>query len=501
MSIYSIISYRQDTGLKTNFLARLPMVFLTLPMLFFFSTLEAQDFGAIGEAIEQGSFGNLKAVIVSRDGEIIYEDYFRGSRADDLHQVQSVTKSVGSALIGIAHRQGKIRLDQDMRDFFDDLYPMTQAPYADKSPITVEQILQQRHGLSWDETSTDYRNPLNPVARMIESDDWYQFVLSQPVDALPGSKFTYSSGASTLMSRMVRVATGTGPDAFAMQELFGPLEIDQVHWEVYSEDGIGTGLTDWPAPDNDVPLGFSLWLKARDMLKFGELYLNGGVYKGKRILDQTWVDASWVKYSNSGNSDFFPLPGWGHGYQWWIAQLADAQDRNWQVFFASGWGSQVIFVVPELDLVLVTAGDNYDYNGPDVDSLLYAILSEINPVLDQRFDGSWYDPVTDGQGFNLDILDDEKTVVSYWYTYANDDSGSQRWFLLTGQVQEGVGEVTIYKSSGGKFLQGDPHNLEPWGTGEFKPVDCNHINLEFESEEVSATIPLTRITGVCYEAP
>jgi hypothetical protein len=336
---------------------------------------------------------------------------------------------------------------------------------------------------------------------MIESDDWYQFVLSQPVDAQPGTKFSYSSGASTLMSRLVRVATGMAPDDFAMQALFGPLGIDQVHWEVYSEGGMGTGLTDWPAPDNDVPLGFSLWLKARDMLKFGELYLNGGVYNGKRILDESWVNASWTKYSNSSNSDFFPQAGWGHGYQWWIARLPDAQFRSWEVFFASGWGNQVIFIVPELDLVLVTAGDNYDYNGPDVDALLYFVLSGINPDLDQRFDGSWYDVATDGQGFNLDILDDEKTVVSYWYTYTDDGSGNLRWFLLTGQINEGVGEMTIYKPSGGVFMQGDPYLLEPWGTGKLTAIDCNHITLEFESEEVTATIPLTRITGVCYEAP
>ncbi|MGB7454010.1 MAG: serine hydrolase, partial [Lysobacterales bacterium] len=333
------------------------------------------------------------------------------------------------------------------------------------------------------------------------SDDWYQFVLSRPMDSQPGTKFTYSTGASTLMSRLVRAATGMGPDAFAMQELFGPLEIDQVHWEVYSEGGMGTGLTDWPGPDHDVPLGFSLWLKARDMLKFGELYLNGGVYKGRRILDKSWVDASWTKYSNQGNSDFFPLPGWGHGYQWWIAETPDQLGRNWQVFFASGWGSQVIFVVPELDLVLVTTGDTYDHNGLDVDSLLISLLSELNPDLDQRFDGSWYDPANDGQGFNLDILDDEKTVTSYWYTYSNDGSGSQRWFLLVGEIDAGVGEVIIYETTGGVFLQSDPYFLEQWGTGRFRAVDCSHINFEFESEEITTTLSLQRITGSCYEAP
>ncbi|MCP4048434.1 MAG: serine hydrolase [Gammaproteobacteria bacterium] len=461
----------------------------------------AQNFDGLNSAIASGSFGNLNAVIASRHGDIIFEGYYRGTQASDLHQVQSVTKSVGSALVGIAHRQGKIQLDQNMDIFFADLYPLSQGAYQGKSAITVEQILQQRHGVLWDEDGTDYRDPQNPVNQMVQSQDWYQYFLTRPMDAVPGTKFNYSSGASNVMGRLIRVSTGSGPEEFAMQELFEPLGIDQVHWEVYSEDGPGTGLTNWPAPDHDVPLGFSLWLKARDMLKIGELYLNGGVHNGRRLLDESWIDASWTKYSHSGNSDYFPEPGWGHGYQWWIATLPDARGRDWQVFFASGWGSQVIFVVPELELVLVTAADNYNHGGSDVDVLLYTLLNELNPDLDQRFDGSWYDPVNDGQGFQLDILDDGNTVTAYWYNYEADGSGEQRWFLLLGQLVNGVAEMTIFTTSGGVFLQSDPYYLEEWGKGRFSAADCNNIELEIESDEVGTTIPLTRLTGVCFEAP
>ena len=476
-------------------LAMLPMLAMT------WNSPAMSDFDDLSQAISQGSFGNLKAVVASRHGELIYEEYFRGTGPDELHQVQSVTKSIGSALVGIAHRQGKIQLDQDMDHFFADLYPMSQGMFQGKSAITVEQVLQQRHGIAWDEDSTDYRNPLNPVRQMVESPDWYQFFLTRPMDALPGHKFAYSSGASNLMSRFIRVATGMGPEAYAMQELFIPLGIESVHWELYSEGGRGTGLTDWPMPDQDAPLGFALWLKARDMLKIGELYLNGGVYQGKRLLDKAWVDASWTKYSHSGNSSFFPRPGWGHGYQWWIAQLPDAHGRTWEVFFASGWGSQVIFVVPELELVVVTAGDNYDYGGPNVDALLYTTLNELSPDLDQRFDGSWYDPVNDGQGFQLDVLDDGSTVIAYWYNYQPDGSGDQRWFVLTGNVVNGVADVTIFETRGGVFLHNNPYSMQEWGTGRFSAVDCNHIKLEVDSDEITTVIPLTRLTGVCFQAP
>lgn len=472
--------------------------FLVIFLLFVSQGLSAQPFDALTEAVEQGAFGNLKSVIISQHGDVIYEHYFRGSQPGDLHQVHSVTKSVGSTLVGIAHRQGKISLDQNLEHMFSGLYDMSQPGMANKRAITVEQVLQQRHGIEWDEGAVDYRNPLNPVNQMVNSDDWYRFVLTRPVDSAPGETFSYSSGASTLMSRFVRVASGMGPEAFAMQELFSPLGIDNVHWEGYDEQGMGFGMTDWPNPDGDATLGFSLWLSARDMLKLGELYLNKGVYNGRRILDESWIEAAWQKYTHSGNSDFFPEPGWGHGYQWWIARLTDLEGRDWSVYFASGWGSQVIFLLPELGLVVVTTADNYDWGGPDVDALLVTrILSELNPLLDSRFSGSWYDPETDGQGFSMEIIETSGAVVAYWYTYT--PAGEKRWFLLQGSVLDGIGEVTIYQADGGVFMQPDTVELTVWGSGRFRPVDCGHVNFEFESSEASATIPLTRITGECEQ--
>ena len=468
--------------------------------LLFAHPLCAQPFDGLSEAIELGSFGNLKAVIIAQHGEVIYEDYFRGTNAATLHQLQSVTKSVGSALVGIAHRQGNIGLDQNVEYLFSGLYDLSPPELQNKAAITVEQILQQRHGIEWDEDSTDYRNPLNPVGQMIASDDWYRFVLSRPMDAAPGTRFSYSSGASTLMSRMIRVAGGTSPEEFAQRELFDPLGISNVHWEIYSEQGMGTGQTEWANPDGDATLAFSLWLTARDMLKIGQLYLDGGMYDGRRILDDSWIDASWTRYSNSDNSAYFPEPGWGHGYQWWIARLEDLSGREFSIYFASGWGGQVVFIVPDLGLVVVTTADNYDYGGPDVDALLVTrILPELTLQIDSRFSGSWYDPLTDGQGFSMEVLSGSDTVVAYWYTYTS--TGEKRWFVLQGAVDDGVGEVTIYQTSGGIFMQGDPVVRTVWGSGRFTAVDCQHMNFDFESAELSATIPLTRITGECAQRP
>lgn len=467
-------------------------------LLFLSHDALAQSFEGLSDSIATGGFGNLKAVIVSHHGEVVFEGYFRGTHADSLHQVHSVTKSVGSALIGIAHRQGKIELGQNLGQFFSGLYNMSQGALQSKTGITVEQVLQQRHGIAWDEDSTDYRSQLNPAGQMINSVDWYQYVLTRPMDATPGTKFSYSTGVSTLMSRLVRVSTGLAPDVYATQELFAPLGISSTHWELYSTQGMGNGLTQWRNPDGDVSLGFTLWLKARDMLKIGQLYLNGGEYNGKRILDESWIDASWTRYTHPDNSSNFTNPGSGYGYQWWATLLTDLTGREFTGYYAAGWGHQYIFIVPELALIVVTTADNYDYAGPGLRTLLEDhVLPELALSLDARFNGSWYNPDTDGQGFSLEVLDQQGTAVAYWYTYTA--TGEQRWFVLQGNIVDGVGEMTIYESTGGVFLQDDTTSLDVWGNGRFIAVNCQHINFEFESADISATIPLTRLTGECAE--
>lgn len=470
---------------------------LLILLLCVMQSLWAAPYEGMREAIEQGDFGNLKAVIVSRHGEVIYEEYFRGSNASTSHQVHSVTKSVGSALIGIAHRQGKIQLDQGLNEFFGDLYPIGSGAYAGKQNITVEDVLQQRLGIEWDEWTLDYFDAQNPVYLATISGDWYRNVLRTPMDSDPGEKFAYNTMGSTLMSRMIRKLSGQSPRNFALQELFQPLEILNVHWEGYSTQGMGHGLTDFPNPDGDEPLGFMLWLKARDMTKLGQLYLDGGVYNGRRILDQSWIDASWTNYSDSSNTEYFSgNPDAGYGYQWWATALTDDRDRRFKTNYANGWGRQFILVIPDLDMVVVSVADDYNYEGPGIGTLLRTyILPETDPALDQRFSGSWYNPETNGQGINLEIADGGKRLVGYWYTFG--ESGGRRWFTFDGDIEGSRADVAVIETTGGAFLQADPVSNTDWGTASFNTIDCNNMTFEINSEEITTSVPLKRLTGSC----
>ena len=477
-------------GMESSFNI-LPMkaVFILIT-LFFGQNLLAQPFNGLSEAIESGNYGDLKAVVISRHGEIIYEDYFRNTQRYDLQQVFSVTKSVGSALIGIAHRQGIIQLEQGLGDFFNELYPMTQPAFRDKRFITVEAVLQQRLGIEWDEWTIPYDSPANPLHQAENSGDWYRYVLTRPTDAQPGEKFAYNTMASTLMSRMIRYSSGLSPRVFAIQELFGPLGIQNIHWELFNNQGMGHGLTDWPNPDDDEPLGYGLWLKPLDMVTFGELYLNGGVHNGRRILDKAWIDASWKIYSQ------FDYPGYGYGYQWWINRTTDNRGRTWKQYYAVGWAHQYILVYPELDMVVASVADDFNYDGPGIGALLRLyVLPELNPRLDRRFTGAWYDPENDGQGFTLEIIEDGNRLIAFWYTYG--ENQSKRWFTMDGPIDAGEADVSIIQTSGGSFLQPDPVERREWGTGHYSAIDCNHINFEINSEEIITTVMLTRLTGSC----
>jgi hypothetical protein len=317
--------------------------------------------------------------------------------------------------------------------------------------------------------------------------------------ALGLKTFTYSTGASTLMSRMVRVATGLSPHAFAMQELFGPLGITSIHWEGSDGTGQGNGFTNWPNPDHDQSLGYSLSLKPADMLTLGELYLNGGVHQGRRIIDKSWVEAVRIPYSNPSNTELFADdPGSGYGYQWWVISMTDGRDRTWPGFYASGWGRQFILVFPDLDLVVVSLSNDYDYEGPGIGTILRTVvMPELAPQLDQRFNGTWYDPAADGQGLTLEILNGGQRLIGFWYTYG--ENATQRWFILRGDIKNNGADVSIVQTSGGVFLEGEAVSKTEWGQGHFSVVDCNHIFFDVESAEVVTRVALTRLTGSCAE--
>ena len=273
---------------------------------------------------------NVHSVLIVRHGYLVLEAYFYPFTAGDKHDLYSATKSVTSALVGIAIKDGRIDgVEHPVLDFFHDRAVGLRD--ARKEAMRLEDLLTMRSGLRWNEEGLRHSSLANSINRMTASPDAVQFVLDQPMEADPGQTFNYNSGASHLLSAIVQETTGKNTLAYARERLFAPLGISDVTWM---------------ADPQGIPYGSgSLSLTPRDMAKFGYLYLRDGNWDGQEIVPAMWVKASRTAQVTVDTAQ-------SYGYQWWVLPSG--------AYEAQGWGSQHILVQPSLDLVVVFTGGMED---------------------------------------------------------------------------------------------------------------------------------------------
>ncbi len=342
------------------------------------STPEAENVDAavlegLHRDLASGKYGYVDGFLVIRNGRIVFEksythDYdrlFEGKgagpynyydpdwhpyyRKGPFHTMQSVSKSVTSALIGIAKEKGAtLELDGPVLPLFEGF--RTRSGDARWRAMTLRHLLTMTSGIEWDETTVDYTDPKNSCAAMEGSENWVQFVLDQKMAADPGKGFVYNSGVTELLGQVLKNATGKDPDEYAREHLFGPLGIEGWYWKKTP-----TGLSDTEG---------GLYLTPRDLAKFGYLYLKDGMWEGKRVLPEGWVAATSAPAVSASTN---PQRERKYGFQWWLLPY-EGSKRAW-VLTALGYGGQFLFVVPEYELVAVFTGWNI-YGGPSLDAQL-----------------------------------------------------------------------------------------------------------------------------------
>jgi CubicO group peptidase (beta-lactamase class C family) len=338
---------------------------------------------AMTEAVHRGDYRNVHAVLIAKDGHLVYEEYFTGTDRrpessdysetvthlfdrNTLHTTRSAGKSFTSALVGVALASGAIQsVDRPVLDFFPEL--LDAADPAARA-ITLEHVLTMSAGFEWNEE--DYTNPDNHERALARSDDPAGFVLGRRVTAEPGSRWDYNSGLPTLLGLLIHRATGRPFGAYAREHLFGPLGIQRVDWtgpEAWAEHPalVWEGDEPWSLVRSAQPAG-SLWLRPRDMLKFGHLYLNGGRWNGRPVLPESWVAASLEPHvPRSVQPIEYPsgvVKHEAYGYQWWHDRF-ELPYGELTVHSAAGNGGQKIWVVPELGLTVVHLAGNYNLSG------------------------------------------------------------------------------------------------------------------------------------------
>lgn len=451
-------------------------------------------------AAGRGDFGHLKSLLILRHGRLVLESYFNGYTRNDLMPLYSVTKSWGSAVVGIAmSNQDVPGLDSTVSDLFPGYQDLFNASPG-KTQITFRDLLTMRHGLAWDEWSTYFTNPQNPVNAMTQSADWWRYVLSRPQTAAPDSVFRYSTGVANLMGGVIWNFTGQSALEYSIEHLFDPLDIRDHYLEVDLSGGAkGTGIRNFQV--GLTPTGHGLWLKPLDLAKIGQLYLDRGAWQSRRLMASDWIDQSWGSYSNA-ETDPQVFPGnVSYGYQWWTYRYTRPQGEI-EVHVAEGWADQYIFVIPELDLVVVSTANNGSYNGPDMrtavrDIILDGVDEDFDPASDGGLTGSWFNPDLKHQGFMLEVVPKTGQVVIYWMTFAP-ESGAPQWMVAVGMLHGRRAVLEFLQPEGGDFAGSGEASLNSWGDVELIFHSCTTASMEFFSEVagVEGIIELQRLTPV-----
>jgi len=295
------------------------------------------------------NYPNIHSILISKDGQLVYEQYFNGWDKDSLHDSRSSFKSITSLLTGIAVDRGLIQdVRQKVYSFFPE-YKILPNNDASKNDMTIENILQMESGFDCEE----FNDGKDCETGMAATNDWVKYSLDLPMKNKPGSVWAYTACDPMIMSGIIsRVANMSVMD-FARKYLFDPMGIKKYRWTVDPE---GHGMT-----------AGSFYILPSDMLKIGEMVLQKGMWNGHRIVSEAWLkkstntsipipDFSFAKFSRS--SVAIPQPTY-YGYYWYREEIRTGTLRE-NILFASGNGGQYIMIIEKLGLVVVFTQGNYN---------------------------------------------------------------------------------------------------------------------------------------------
>lgn len=304
---------------------------------------------AMSAAVRTEEFKKIGSIVIARHGKLVFEDYVEGD-ARTLRDTRSATKTITSILVGIAIQDRRLSgIDAKVLSLLPERARRVQNPDPRKSAITVEDFLTMSSSLECDDWNDASRGN---EERMYIVEDWAQFILDLPIrgrmhlgekiDPPPyGRYFSYCTGGVFVLSEVLQKATGQRTDHYAQEKLFTPLGISDAQW-TYSPLGIPF-------------TGGGLRLSSGDLLKIGQLYLNGGQWNGRKIVDEAWVRASTRPHARiDENTDY--------GYLWWLKSFK-AGDKSYPAFFMTGNGGNKVVVIPQLDMVVVITSTNYNTRG------------------------------------------------------------------------------------------------------------------------------------------
>jgi CubicO group peptidase (beta-lactamase class C family) len=302
----------------------------------------AELVGKILEADPANNALNIHSLLIARDGRLVLEEYFYGSAREQPHTMRSASKTFAPMLIGIAREHGaKIDVETLVYSQFPE-YKEFANPDQRKSKITVRDLMTMTSGFACDDNDQNSPGNEDVMQQQTSQPDWYKYTLDLPMARdSGGDQAVYCSAGINLLGGIVRNATHTWLPEFFYENVAKPLQIKTYHWNLM--------------PTGDGYAGGGLYLRPRDQLKLGQLYLNGGVWNGKRVVSKDWVERSTSRQSTFGRT---LSADHDYGYGWHLYHF-EVLGRSYRAYAAGGNGGQIVMVIPDLNLVVGFTGGAY----------------------------------------------------------------------------------------------------------------------------------------------
>lgn len=275
----------------------------------------------------------IHSILVARHGKLVLEEYFYGFTADRVHDLRSASKTFTSVMLGVAmDRDPSLTIDTPIDKVF---------PGHAARTITIQHLLTHSSGLACDDDDDASPGNEEVMQNQRNQKDWIRYFLDLPSAHEPGTRYAYCSGGINLAAGIVAKTTATWLPDFFERYVARPLQIERYHMNLM--------------PNGEAYGGGGIYMRPRDFLKFGQAYLNGGVWNGKRVASTDWVKSSTAHQirTSEGGSDGFA----------WHRYTLKGGGREHQEYEASGNGGQMLIVVPSLDLTVVITAGNYNQYG------------------------------------------------------------------------------------------------------------------------------------------
>ncbi len=326
---------------------------------------DAAAMAALTLDLRTGRYDNTHAVLVEKDGALVFELYLSGRDEkwgepqgfvtfdrESLHDLRSVTKSVTTLLLGIAlaqHHQGGFQdaLETPLPQFFPDLKEQMNPEMAQ---VTLHHVLTMTAGLEWNEMEVPYTNPENDEIQLYFVADPVAMVLARPLVQAPGEGWYYNGGLTQVVAGVIERLTGKPLDLYAEEVLFEPLGITDYEW--FASPAWGEGSSPSAAS--------ALRLRARDLAKIGSVMAHGGSWQGQEIAPPEWIELATTRYVPT--IPWSPSGTFGYGYMWYPGELPGAAGDGGplRIVRAAGNGDQRLFILPDLGLVITHYAGNYN---------------------------------------------------------------------------------------------------------------------------------------------